>query len=215
MGSGLQTSGKAAVNTGVSIATVGVVDEAIEVTEHDLGYEGARFGFEVAAAAAPGGVLGRGKDISKGAKAVGAAVSGLDTAQSAVITGRGVYGGLSDGWDANDVMQTGSGLVGLPIARGSKKAIDNLAPKNKVPATRFRDGQYEIVVIKDGKVIARGHEGLSHQEMINRELGGVLPEGASVGTVGKLDGKVVVVPSTNFPNNRPSLDDDEIQELFD
>ncbi|MEQ1903654.1 MAG: Ig-like domain-containing protein [Pirellulaceae bacterium] len=88
--------------------------------------------------------------------------------------------------------------------------------KTRRIATKLREDSYELIVVKDGRVIARSHQGLSHQELINRQLGGVLPEGASVGTIGKLDGEIIVLPSTNFPNNRPSLaDTNALKEQFE
>ena len=58
-----------------------------------------------------------------------------------------------------------------------------------------------LAVVKDGKVLARAHSGLSHEELVRRSLGDV-PEGASVVTIGKFQGEIVVKNSYSFSGNQ-------------
>lgn len=154
VGRGVGTSGKALTNTVVSTATLGIVDEAIAVTENDLGYSGARFGFEAALAVAPGAIIGKVKDAGKVIKTSGRIINGLDTGQAVVTTGRGVYGGLSDGWDSEDILQTAVGITGLPLTKGSRQVIDDLAPNT---AARAKSGWLNFRGDLGGATLATGY----------------------------------------------------------
>jgi RHS repeat-associated protein len=120
------------------------------------------------------------------------------------------------GWTSLSLAAVGPGQIAKIGGATSPKITSTRSTVPPVRARNLNEGQFELVVVKNGKVIASSHDGLSHRELIKRKLGGVLPEGASVGTVGKLDGKIVVVPSTNFPNNRPTpVDIDSISTQYE
>jgi hypothetical protein len=63
---------------------------------------------------------------------------------------------------------------------------------------KLTNGQTLLVVIKDGRVVEYTWDmGLPHVEFVRRKIG-VLPEGAWVGTVSKIDGEVVAISSKYF-----------------
>ena len=62
----------------------------------------------------------------------------------------------------------------------------------------MQDGETMLVMAKDGRVIHyTPNMGLPHVEFVRRATGD-LPEGAWVGTVSRLDGKVVAISSKYF-----------------
>ena len=56
----------------------------------------------------------------------------------------------------------------------------------------LREKEVVLAVVKDGKIIASGPSSLSHAELVARQLGGRLPEGARVVTVVKENGVITV-----------------------
>jgi hypothetical protein len=63
---------------------------------------------------------------------------------------------------------------------------------------QMRDGDAILVMIKDGLVIHHSwNMSLPHVEFVRRATG-TLPEGASVGTVSKLNGEVMGITSKFF-----------------
>ena len=60
------------------------------------------------------------------------------------------------------------------------------------------DGQTLLIVVHEGRVLAYTWDmGLPHVEFVRRRVG-VLPLGAWVGTVSKIDGEVVAIGSKHF-----------------
>jgi hypothetical protein len=63
---------------------------------------------------------------------------------------------------------------------------------------KLRDGDTMLIMVKDGAVIHfTPNMGLPHSEFVKRATG-ELPNGAWVGTVSKLNGKVVAISSKHF-----------------
>ena len=63
---------------------------------------------------------------------------------------------------------------------------------------KMRDGDTMLIMVKDGAVVHfTPNMGLPHVEFVRRATG-ELPEGAWVGTVSRLDGKVAAISSTHF-----------------
>ena len=63
---------------------------------------------------------------------------------------------------------------------------------------KMRDGDTMLIMVKDGTVIHfTANMGLPHSEFVKRATG-ELPEGAWVGTVSRLDGKVAAISSKHF-----------------
>jgi len=63
---------------------------------------------------------------------------------------------------------------------------------------KMRDGDTMLIMVKDGAVVHfTPNMGLPHSEFVKRATG-QLPEGAWVGTVSRLDGKVAAISSKHF-----------------
>jgi RHS repeat-associated protein len=127
-GQGLVTSGKAAGNTIVSTVTLGRIEQAISVTDVDLGYDGARAGFDLANLANPLDKLGKvGKVVSK-------VISRVGDIDSVV---QGVGGIIDDGLDAGDL---GSLAGAIPGPRKiSSKGSNTLGVVDDVPGPKYGD----------------------------------------------------------------------------
>ena len=68
---------------------------------------------------------------------------------------------------------------------------------------KMRDGDTALIMVKDGHVIHfTPNMGLPHVEFVRR-VTGELPEGAWVGTVARLDGKVTAISSKHFFGFQP------------
>jgi hypothetical protein len=136
---GGQTSVKAATNTAVGTLTLGYVNEAIPVTDGDLGYDGARAGFEVASLLNPLDKLG------KAGKLFGKLLSYADDINS---VGQGAYGIYQDGLDAGDLQSLAGGLPG-PRRPNSKNGgvlgVMDDAPGPKGGTYRLRDPADDVV----------------------------------------------------------------------
>jgi len=82
----------------------------------------------------------------------------------------------------------------------------------------MRDGETMLVMAKDGRVIHfTPNMGLPHVEFVRRATG-ELPEGAWVGTVSRLDGKVVAITSKHFFGYQlpgPAWVQDAIHSVFE
>ena len=63
------------------------------------------------------------------------------------------------------------------------------------------DNEPILAVVKDGKVIATSNASLSHSELVARQLGGQLPDGAKVVTIIKERGVISVMNSRTFAGN--------------
>lgn len=77
--------------------------------------------------------------------------------------------------------------VGTKVSTGTKIAL--------------QDGDVLLAVVKDGKIIAQGSPALSHAELVARQLGGKVPEGAEVVSIMKFEGKIFVQNSQTFMGN--------------
>lgn len=63
---------------------------------------------------------------------------------------------------------------------------------------KMRDGDTMLIMVKDGAVVHfTPNMSLPHAEFVRRTTG-QLPEGALVGTVSRLDGKVAAISSKHF-----------------
>lgn len=63
---------------------------------------------------------------------------------------------------------------------------------------KLRDGDAVLVMVKDGKLLHHSwNMGLPHVEFVKRATG-QLPEGAWVGTVSKVDGRIAAMTSKHF-----------------
>lgn len=63
---------------------------------------------------------------------------------------------------------------------------------------KLRDGDAILVMVKDGKLMHHSwNMGLPHVEFVRRATG-QLPEGAWVGTVSKVEGRIAAMTSKHF-----------------
>jgi hypothetical protein len=63
---------------------------------------------------------------------------------------------------------------------------------------KLRDGDAVLVMVKDGQILHfTPNMSLPHAEFVKRATG-VLPEGAWVGTISKLEGEIAVISSKHF-----------------
>jgi len=63
---------------------------------------------------------------------------------------------------------------------------------------KMRDGDAILIMVRDGEVIHHSwNMGLPHVELVKRSTGTV-PPGAWVGTVSKMDGKLMAITSKHF-----------------
>lgn len=77
---------------------------------------------------------------------------------------------------------------------------DQQGPASNVMSDKIKmvDGETMLIMVKDGRVIHFSpNMGLPHVEFVRRTTG-ELPEGAWVGTVSRLDGKVAAISSKHF-----------------
>jgi hypothetical protein len=74
------------------------------------------------------------------------------------------------------------------------------------------EGEAVLAVVKEGKILAQGHAGLSHAELVRRTVG-QLPEGARVVTIGKHQGQVQVLDSRTFHGNQLPAPQDVIDAM--
>jgi hypothetical protein len=143
----LVTSGKAAGNTIVSTVTLGRIEQAIPVTDVDLGYDGARAGFDLANLANPLDKLGKvGKVVSKVVSRVG----DIDS------VAQGVGGIIDDGLDAGDLGNLAGALPGP--RKGSSKgngalgAIDDAPGPKEIVVSRSRSPESAKLLEESGAV---------------------------------------------------------------
>jgi hypothetical protein len=90
--------------------------------------------------------------------------------------------------------------------------------KHDAEKIRMRDGDAVLIMVQDGDVTHHSwNMSLPHVEFVRRATG-ELPEGASVGTVSKLDGEVMAVTSKYFFDYQlpaPAEVDDAVQRTFE
>ncbi len=68
--------------------------------------------------------------------------------------------------------------------------------------TRLQDTESVLIIVQDGTVIhSSWNMGLTHWEFVRRRSG-KLPDGAWVGTVSKMDGRVLALNSKTFYGNQ-------------
>jgi hypothetical protein len=86
--------------------------------------------------------------------------------------------------------------VGLncPLANSTWRAY----PHTVIDKIKMRDGDTMLIMVKDGTVIHfTPNMSWPHSEFVKRTTG-ELPEGAWVGTVSRLDGKIAAISSKHF-----------------
>ena len=95
-----------------------------------------------------------------------------------------------------------AGLTTIVPAIATARAVAPVAAVARVEAAAARialgEGDMVLAVVRNGKVLAQGSPGLSHAELVARQLGGVLPDGAEVVSIGKFGGKIVAQTSKTF-----------------
>ena len=134
-----------------------------------------------------------GKGIGVGLKFLGRGLSWLK--------GRGA--GLAH-WFSERIARWRNSRKGRQLEKESEQA-KQLADGGKIARAAkitIREGDVMIAVVaKDGTLLAHHTPNLSHRELINRELGGVLPAGAEAVTIGKEGGRLMTVRSMNIHGN--------------
>jgi hypothetical protein len=89
-------------------------------------------------------------------------------------------------------------LRSTSLAGGSGRAATLDSCQIMSEKIKMRDGDTMLIMVKDGAVIHfTPNMSLPHAEFVRRATG-ELPEGAWVGTVSRLDGKVAAISSKHF-----------------
>ncbi len=111
-GSGLKTGGKAVTNASISAVTLGIVENAITVTQQDIdnGFNTSRLIAGVSTELLVG--LGTG-GLSRTGSLLGKTALAFDTASNAVSVGRGVLDASLNGLTLGNTLQIAGGTAGL------------------------------------------------------------------------------------------------------
>jgi hypothetical protein len=115
--------------------------------------------------------------------ATGYAVVERASVMIAPIVASQAAGPLGDALDAAVIADMG------PLAIGAAATTSSIV---------LNEGEAILALVQNGRIIAQGDVGLSHVELVNRQLGGILPQGAEVVTIGKFDGQIVAYTSRSF-----------------